>query len=376
MGTSSSVTIVDGRDTPAVQVDRFTSTVTLLLTPAERASEVWRQDVVRSLRLLMEADRAVMMFWQGGTPSIYADALSDDVIQEYMGHFAALDHGMIRRDALGLTVWSRSQLWDRGALLRSAYFHEFALRHDLQDSVGLSLDIDGTPVHVRAALLYAGAPLSQEILESMLRRLGLLVPVFQTGVGMHLRYQRWLGAVPSMLDRIGEPLLLYSLAGREHHRNITLRRTLEQDPERERILDAVGAVARAVMEHARSNGRSAAAEPLPAPAASRREVQTGMGRYRVRGCLVGPDTLDAESAVLVSVDRLNPEPPTPESLRDRFGLTAREAQVACFLAQRLTNDEIASALGISSHTARHHTESVLLKLGVTSRRSLRQLLVG
>ena len=75
-----------------------------------------------------------------------------------------------------------------------------------------------------------------------------------------------------------------------------------------------------------------------------------MARYRLRGCMLGPDTLDAESVVLVSVDRLNPEPPTPNALRDRFGLTAREAQVACLLMQRLTNDEIASALGISVKT--------------------------
>jgi DNA-binding CsgD family transcriptional regulator len=105
-------------------------------------------------------------------------------------------------------------------------------------------------------------------------------------------------------------------------------------------------------------------------------IQTGLGRYRLRGCLVGPDTLDVESAVLVSVERFTLEPPTPDALRDRFGLTAREAQVASLLVQRLANDEIAAKLGISSHTARHHTESVLTKVQVNSRRALRQALEG
>jgi DNA-binding CsgD family transcriptional regulator len=111
------------------------------------------------------------------------------------------------------------------------------------------------------------------------------------------------------------------------------------------------------------------------PAASRQEIRTSMGRYRLRGCAVGPDTM-AESAVLVSMDRLEVDPPSPDALRKRLGLTARESQVACLLVQRLTNDEIAAALGISSHTARHHTESVLLKVGVNSRRALRQVLTG
>jgi DNA-binding CsgD family transcriptional regulator len=54
----------------------------------------------------------------------------------------------------------------------------------------------------------------------------------------------------------------------------------------------------------------------------------------------------------------------------------REVQVACLLVQRMTNEEIAGALGISTHTARHHTESVLLKAGVNSRRALHSILRG
>jgi DNA-binding CsgD family transcriptional regulator len=113
------------------------------------------------------------------------------------------------------------------------------------------------------------------------------------------------------------------------------------------------------------------------PADSRRDVETRLARYRLRGCRLGPDSATPEAGVLVSVDRIDTsDTPSAEGLRRRYGLTAREAQVASHLAQRLTNDEIAAALGISSHTARHHTESVLLKLGVTSRRALRQLLAS
>ena len=56
-------------------------------------------------------------------------------------------------------------------------------------------------------------------------------------------------------------------------------------------------------------------------------------------------------------------------------LTRREQQVARLLAHRASNQEIAAALGISPHTARHHTERVLSKLGVQSRSDVRARLL-
>src|SRR5690606_28504656 len=52
-----------------------------------------------------------------------------------------------------------------------------------------------------------------------------------------------------------------------------------------------------------------------------------------------------------------------EALQQRFGLTDRQIEVARLLAQGLSNAEIAETLGLSTYTARNHTEAVLLKLG-------------
>ncbi len=54
-------------------------------------------------------------------------------------------------------------------------------------------------------------------------------------------------------------------------------------------------------------------------------------------------------------------------LQMRYGLTAREMEVATLLGQGRSNTAIAAALHISNHTARHHTQRVLSKLGVHSR---------
>ena len=69
-------------------------------------------------------------------------------------------------------------------------------------------------------------------------------------------------------------------------------------------------------------------------------------------------------------------PPTPSlrQLRARYSLTDREVEVAELLVKRRTNAEIASALGVSLHTARHHTESVFLKIGVHSRVAMEQVI--
>jgi DNA-binding CsgD family transcriptional regulator len=48
-------------------------------------------------------------------------------------------------------------------------------------------------------------------------------------------------------------------------------------------------------------------------------------------------------------------------------LTQRESEVAILLAQGASNVAIASILSISPHTARHHTQAVLAKLGARSR---------
>jgi DNA-binding CsgD family transcriptional regulator len=54
-------------------------------------------------------------------------------------------------------------------------------------------------------------------------------------------------------------------------------------------------------------------------------------------------------------------------LQMQFGLTARETEVAMLLAQGRSNVAIAKTLGISTHTARHHTQRVLTKMKVHSR---------
>jgi DNA-binding CsgD family transcriptional regulator len=60
----------------------------------------------------------------------------------------------------------------------------------------------------------------------------------------------------------------------------------------------------------------------------------------------------------------------PAAALATLGFTAREGEAARLLARRMTNAELAATLGVSAHTARHHTERVMQKLGVRSRREI------
>lgn len=64
-----------------------------------------------------------------------------------------------------------------------------------------------------------------------------------------------------------------------------------------------------------------------------------------------------------------------EQLKSCYGLTSREIEVARLLADRKSNREIAALLGFTVYTAGRHTESILHKLGVPSRRDVRSRLL-
>ena len=67
---------------------------------------------------------------------------------------------------------------------------------------------------------------------------------------------------------------------------------------------------------------------------------------------------------------------TDDELRERYDLTDRQIEVARQLAVGASNAEVAESLGISTFTARNHTEQVLLKLGASTRARVGAILRG
>lgn len=68
--------------------------------------------------------------------------------------------------------------------------------------------------------------------------------------------------------------------------------------------------------------------------------------------------------------------PTDDVLRNQYRLTARELEVARALIGSESVSHLAVRFGISVHTMRRHTEQIYRKLGVNSRRTLTDRLIG
>jgi DNA-binding NarL/FixJ family response regulator len=103
-----------------------------------------------------------------------------------------------------------------------------------------------------------------------------------------------------------------------------------------------------------------------------KHLEIGGTGYYVRSELQGQasDTL----LILVAIERCPTELPSQRELRRAFGLTPRETLAALLLADRKSNREIAEELSVTEHTARRHTEKVLLKLGIHRRTEVRRTL--
>ena len=86
--------------------------------------------------------------------------------------------------------------------------------------------------------------------------------------------------------------------------------------------------------------------------------------------------LHADGAAPRVVVVMQPRPATRDHAELLRCLTPRERQVAALIARGHGAKQIGATLGISTHTARHHTEGVFAKLGVSSRASVAALIAN
>jgi DNA-binding CsgD family transcriptional regulator len=116
------------------------------------------------------------------------------------------------------------------------------------------------------------------------------------------------------------------------------------------------------------------ADGIPSPA-HMPTVAVGAAGEDVQGVVpkhASPEQIDAALravAVGLNVSLAEELVPTFAALDEHFGplLTPRELDVLSAVADGLTNKEIARVLGISLHTVKFHLESLMRKLGASSR---------
>jgi len=166
-----------------------------------------------------------------------------------------------------------------------------------------------------------------------------------------------------LLDTIDHGIVLLRSDSFPCYSNPTAQRWLTADSER-------GVLARELRSVSRTAFDSGEHRPMEV------EIATQAGWYRVRATLLLQRIKEISSrTVMVTIERAEANLPSREFLMQRFAMTAREADVALHLARGARNAAIASEMHISPHTARHHTESVLAKLGVHARGEVARAIV-
>ena len=176
-----------------------------------------------------------------------------------------------------------------------------------------------------------------------------------------------LRAITRVFDLLVEGVLLVDGAGHTAYVNAALVDALREDAERDHVL-------RRMRQFGRSLPRSPSADASE-PATSC-EVETAADRYRLRATPLEEEISGLNRATVVTLERLTVRLPGVKSIMQKFGLTTSEASVARLLSQGYSNSRVAAKIGISPHTAHHHTENVLLKLGVHSRAEVAVKILG
>ena len=181
------------------------------------------------------------------------------------------------------------------------------------------------------------------------------------------------GSQVRLLNALARPILVADETGRLLYQTPTLRECLDHISvqERNQLERALDHAVTHLCSRLRNQSDTAASTR---PVVLSREVLTNRSEFRLRGVLLPAAVLLNRRGILLELERMGKRKVHMEDLCVQVGLTAREMEVATLIARGLSDQAIATRLGISSRTAEHHTEHVLRKLSVDRRSAVAALL--
>jgi DNA-binding CsgD family transcriptional regulator len=347
--------------------------ITTLVSPLhhERLTD-WRTKCRIEVEQVIGADRSAGMLPYADEPlgECHPDLLP--AITDYVNYYHTLDVGLqVKRRELGLEVCHWSTVYDMRQLVDTEIYNDFSLPHGMLDCTGMVYDFD--PSLPPAALLYYHErEESKPFGDRGLALLRLLMPAFKAGIQSCLKLAAQRAGLTRLFDSLDDALACFDARGHLIQQNAAMTRLLSAEPERERLQMQIRNAALAMSPSVQPSARHVRSDPGTPPF---RELRTSTWRYQMSTSLLPAGLLAAQALTVVALERAGAQPRTAAELRMKYGLTPREIEVARLLASRRMTSEIAAALGISAHTARRHSERVLAKLGVHSRREVARLLV-
>lgn len=348
-----------------------------LLSPLDHEREEdWCLAVVRAAKDFLGLNLGCLALAADGAPTFVTEDFDPDLFSAMRA--TGVSGGVIETADSTITAAQRYAARERvhayeaGAMYRRANgvrFEDTAFYQEFVEPVGV---VD--PISVQASLPIGGAMLAlgrvrgTRQLSSVPEQLHLaefIFPALEAGTRLLLELSPRRGMLAGMLDRLGIAVVVYSSAGSELVRNVAMGHLLRLEPDPERLMQQVRSFAQRILPLL--DGRA----PVDvAGAAGTHRVRTGAASYLLRGAFLPAGSFGGLPAIWVTVQPAQARLPPVELLRERFGLTAREAEVALLLARGGTNKAIARELGIRPATVRTHSEHLFPKLGVSSRKAL------
>jgi DNA-binding CsgD family transcriptional regulator len=352
---------------------RLADVVHRIMCPLQQPTNRWLHGALGAVKELVGADTA-----GAAVPTthgiIHCSPEKPVVWAQYAGMLEPMDRRFkIVQRARDFAVYNREMLWpDLKAYYASEYYNDYIVTNRMYDALCILVSAADRPaVHNSAQLIvHHEKPTGRTFGDRGLALFRLLRPAFEAAVRNHLALSAHAAALGSLVDALEEGVMLCDERGRLLHASTNLTRMLGLDPESDRVQRAMKAAAHTLAR---------LLQPSPGWTLARHggslasDVATERARYRVRGTLIDPALLGGGARLLITLVRLTPELPTVSDLRARFGLTDRQARVALMLAEGSSNARLAARLGVSEHTARHHTEQVLARLGLRSRAGVGRL---
>jgi len=352
----------------------------VLLSPLDSESiDDWRREACRAMEKVVGGDfRFFLCAPLPGVDTMWHDGIPEPLRVAYSASFAQ-DEGTKRALRAHVTAYNQTSIvagdWD--GYHRDPFVNELFLPHGVHDTIGLLTQVE-TEAQTgaewcRFQLGAVRAPYGTDRFgDTGLAMMRLVAPAFEAGVATLLAAGAWRASLAGALDVVLAPAWVFSARGEVvKHRNASAAHLLTEEPEAAVVEEAVAALARGLArypEHSKS--RPDAGGTVQATST----IHTATASYQLQGSHMTAARLGPTRTILIVARRISARAVDKAVLRDRYGLTARELDVAALVFDGLSTTDIAGHLSISIHTARRHVEQLLKKLGVHSRGAAQRLL--
>src|SRR5688572_8196544 len=285
----------------------------------------WRSAVNRSLKELLDADYVTFRI-PGSEPDLVTTEHAQPVTGGGENRLHAPEHRLtISERALELGAFNRELLLgiQLPANHDSEYSNDYIVVNQACDWLALvaALPPQSGTTRVAQIVMHKDAASGREFGNRGLALVRLLFPGFRSGIITHCRTMEERRVLGGVIDRLSDGMLVCDARGKVVYQSAVLTSMLEVDGEGAMLLGKMHAV-----------GRELAAL-LATPDARRDDadfsenVRTVHAWYRVRGTIVGEGVLSPAFRIIVALEQLSPTLPSEADVRQRFGLTPKEARV-------------------------------------------------